>query len=350
MINVLLISPSLKNKGGISTVVKNILEDKNEKYNCIHVSTQKDGFFLIKIAIFIISYFKILYLLKCKKIDLVHVHIAEKGSFTRKNILIKMCKKFNKKVILHHHGAEFVDWFENEKENKKDKIVDLLEQVDLNVVLSNQIKEQYVKYFNLKNLIVLYNGTKPREYLYNSNGTIVLFLGRIGKRKGAFDLLESIKTLDCDLLSKYKFYFCGDGEIKKLKKQVIENNLENRVKVCGWINQKQKNEIFKETVLNVLPSYNEGLPMSILECMSYGIPCLSTKIAAIPEVIDEKCGKTIEPGDINALCVSITQMLYDESLRNSYSKNSYVRVSKEFTYKVMIEKIYQLYEMEVQVK
>ena len=46
-----------------------------------------------------------------------------------------------------------------------------------------------------------------------------------------------------------------------------------------------KNRIYKTIAINVLPSYNEGLPMSILETMAYGIPSITTNIASIPEVV-----------------------------------------------------------------
>ena len=110
-----------------------------------------------------------------------------------------------------------------------------------------------------------------------------------------------------------------------------QQNIENRIAYVGWIDAEQKKEILKNTMINVLPSYNEGLPMTILETMSYGIPNISTDIASIPEVINSgKNGFLIKPGDTRQLSEYIKQLCKNSKLRSSMSDQCWLEVTEKF--------------------
>ncbi len=67
--------------------------------------------------------------------------------------------------------------------------------------------------------------------------------------------------------------------------------LEDLFDVPGWISDQEKiEEIYRKSIVYILPSYNEGMPMSILEAMSYGLPIISTDVGSIPSVVNEKNG------------------------------------------------------------
>jgi glycosyltransferase involved in cell wall biosynthesis len=73
----------------------------------------------------------------------------------------------------------------------------------------------------------------------------------------------------------------------------------------------------------VLPSYNEGLPMAILEAMSWGLPIISTPVGGIPEVvIPDRHGFLVTPGDIEGLTAAIERAIDDEPLRLSLGDNA----------------------------
>jgi len=121
--------------------------------------------------------------------------------------------------------------------------------------------------------------------------------------------------------------------------------MEHRIAHIGWIDGEQKKEFLKNTCVNVLPSYNEGLPMTILETMSYGIPNISTNIASIPEVIkDGETGYLIEPGDIDGLCESILKCVSDKEKLLQFSQNSYELIKQNFALDKHIEKLVVWYE------
>src|SRR5699024_9570393 len=83
-----------------------------------------------------------------------------------------------------------------------------------------------------------------------------------------------------------RFLIGGVGpEENRLKEFVVQNNLSNYVDFLGWVSEEQKQFFFKESQVFVLPSYNEGLPISILESLSFGIPVISTNVGSIDEAI-----------------------------------------------------------------
>lgn len=96
-------------------------------------------------------------------------------------------------------------------------------------------------------------------------------------------------------------YLAGDGEIENVSALIKAKGLEKNVFIMGWLDRNGMLDLLKQVSTVVLPSYNEGLPMAILEEMASGKAIISTKIAAIPEVIKEENGILIQPGDIEAL-------------------------------------------------
>lgn len=196
------------------------------------------------------------------------------------------------------------------------------------------------------NVAVLYNAvnTYPQNP-YNKDARNVLFLGRLGERNGTFDLLKAIKALDKDIDNNIKFYLCSDGAAEKEKECIKDFGIEYRIAYVGWIDGGQKQEFIKKTMINVLPSYNEGLPMSILETMAAGIPNISTRIASIPEVlVDGENGYMITPGDVDALVDRLRTLINDSALRQKFSEAGYELVTRDFSLSSNIEKLKSIYK------
>jgi len=233
---------------------------------------------------------------------------------------------------MHHHAAEFEEFYANLNDRMKHYVNYTLEKTNLNIVLSNRLIKMITDKAPTANVKVLYNAVETYEdNPYNPDARNILFLGRLGARKGTYDLLKVIKKLDPLLPADVKFYLCGDGEIDNVKKLITEYGIVHRIAHVGWINSEQKKEYFADTMINVLPSYNEGLPMSILETMAYGIPNISTGIASIPEVIsDGKNGFMIAPGDIRALADNILKLVNDDEMRIKLSQQSWHDITAKF--------------------
>lgn len=341
---ILQVGPSLKDKGGMVTVMIGILNSNlTEKYNVIHIPTYIVGKKIILLigAIFKIVVFKIVY-----KVQLVHVHSASYGSFYRKSIIILLCKLLNIKVILHTHGAGFKDFYEKSSDLQKKYIKRILKLPYKIIVLSNSWKDFYSSLTNKEKIEVLYNSVEvPQNIQKENNSEIVtgLFLGRIGKRKGIYDLIEAIKQLKDEEI-KLKIFVAGDGEVKNATEIIQREELSNYIEILGWIDSKKAKEYLRTVDFYILPSYNEGLPMSVLEAMSYSLPVITTDVGGIPEVIcDNENGILIKPGNIEQLKISIKNIVIDEQLRSRIGKKAYETIDEKFNINNLINSLDKMY-------
>ena len=347
MIHVLMCASSLKVKGGMVSVVKNYLGyrdwgDVKITFIPTHIETNK----YLLMAYFFVAYIRILDLALLGKIDIAHLHVAERGSFYRKAFILQTLKRLGVKVILHHHGAEFDLFYNGLSDKRKEYVNKILRMADLNIVLSQRLVQMIKKKSPEAKVEVLYNAVNvPQTNPYDIQSHNVLFLGRLGHRKGTYDLLEVIRRIDKELPSDVRFYLCGDGEVEEVKRKVEALGISHRISHIGWIDGKQKEDFMKQSMVNVLPSYNEGLPMTILETMAHGIPNISTNIASIPEVLrDGENAYLITPGDVNKLKERLLQLVENEELRIKFGQKSYMLIKRDFSLDSNIRRLNDIYK------
>lgn len=344
---VLVIGPSpRRSKGGMATVIEEIEKDTTlkENYDIEIFESYIDGNKIKVLLYSIIAYIKF-YFTK-RNYDIYHIHAASYGSTFRKGFYVRAAKKWGKKVILHIHGAAYMVFYE--KSNRKEQIVSILKSADTVIALSDDWKKKFDSTFGLTNCVALENGIdmerlssaiiEPGKYEHN-----LLMLGRLGKRKGTYDLINAIENVK-KKIPDIKLYLAGDGEIENCKKIVKEKNLDNNIKIVGWVNLEGKLSLLQKSSILVLPSYNEGLPMAILEGMACGKAIISTTVGAIPEVIKEENGFLINPGDVNGLSEAIIKCAENPELVYSMGKRNIEKIDTSFSMKKMHERLAKIYD------
>ena len=346
-INVIMVGTDRDVQGGMSTVVNLYYKaGLDTKVNLIYIPTYKEGGIIKKIVIFIKGFIQFVFYCISIGSTIVHIHMAQKGSFARKMIIFSAAKVFQKKTIIHLHGSEFEIFM------TKNRVCSFLTKyvfnnADVVFVLSRLWKKKLSKFSTNENIIVLYNPAILHEKQNkNINKILVLFLGRLGKRKGIYDLLNCvIMNNDYFVKKNVKFILAGDGEVVKVREIVKSNDLEKIVEIPGWITGKQKERYLETSDILILPSYNEQMPMSVLEGMGYGYPIISTNVAAIPEMVKHgKNGSLMEPGDIDGLTKALKQLCEDSSMRERMGKKSQEIVIEKFESKMIIEKLINVYK------
>lgn len=299
---------------------------------------------------FIAAIFKLFFLLTFnKQILIVHIHGAAKGSFYRKYIIFNISKYFfNKKVIFHSHASEMEVFYTKSSNKLKWIFKDFFSNVDLIICLSESWYEFYTKNFKVRSIVVLENIVEKPKVLrskkFHSFPIKFLFLGQIGGRKGIFDLLKVVNNNKKLLKGKFLLYVGGNGDVDKLKSYIIHNDLVDFVKFEGWVSGSKKEQLLNSCDIYILPSYNEGLPLSILEAMSYGMPIASTLVGGIPEIVfNNKNGVLFQPGSENGILKSILYFLEVTSRIESHGRISYDVVLPYFPDSVIpkLESIYR---------
>lgn len=345
-IKVLMLGPARDVKGGMTSVVNNYFEYGLDKLiNLKYIETVNDKNRMSKILEMLKGFME--FIINISKYDIVHIHMASRMSTFRKGIYVRIAKKFNKTVIVHIHGAEYRIFFEECNKSLKKYVRKTLSLADKIIVLSEEWKEYFSSIIDERKIIVLYNSILlPKDFEKNTETHKFLFLGRIGKRKGIYDLIEVIERLLIDY-PDIELYVGGDGEIEKLKKIIENKKMKNNVHILGWISGKQREKYLKECTFYILPSYNEGMPMSVIEGMAYKNIVISTKVGGIPKVIQNKeNGIIIEAGNKEELYESINLLLNNAKLRKKISDNARTTVKEKFNIENNIKKLIEVYKNE----
>ncbi|EHG99154.1 glycosyltransferase, group 1 family protein [Paraprevotella clara YIT 11840] len=332
--------------GGISAVVQywsRYIEDLQ------YYPTYKLGNVATRACWFISSYLRMaLRMLTDRNIKIVHLHTAADGSFWRKVQLIRLAKRMRRKVILHVHASRFKDFYE--ESNRKPWILENLQRVDLLIVLSASWKEWFTNIgMSEDKIVILHNITEyPQKKgdkvpLEKGRPVRFLFLGEIGERKGVFDILGGISQHKEELNGKIKLRIGGNKHETELQKQITDNGLENIVNFEGWVSGDKKIELLNWADVFILPSHNEGLPISILEAMSYGMPVISTPVGGIPEVVNKQNGILVQPGNEEAIAQSIIHFVEHPS-KIAIMGNHSQEVVKTYLPDYVMSQLKEIYE------
>lgn len=336
-------------KGGIASVVNgyrgSILEEKNEIF---YVESYKDGNKIEKTIKAIFSYFNFLYLILNKKIDIIHIHSSFGASFYRKIPFIYIGNLFNKKIINHIHGADFEKFYINANNIKKKIIIKVYNKCEYIVSLSEEWKDSLALIVPKERIKIVenYSIIKNKDVIkenYREVKKQILFLGEIGKRKGCYDIPDVIEKVVKDI-PDVKFIMGGTGDIENIKKILDKKNLSKNVEFVGWVRGDKKDMLLRQSDVFFLPSYNEGMPMAILDAMGYGLPIISTNVGGIPKIVkSEFNGYLCNPGDKDGFAKSIINLLNDRDMLLRFGRNSYKIVEEKYSFEKHISLIQELY-------
>lgn len=327
-------------KGGVAQVLYNYEHYVFPQFKCITNSGGKNKWYkLFKVVSSLLhTYFILIF---DKNIQIVHIHTASYNSFKRSAWFVKTAKFFKKKVILHIHGGGFKEYYST----KSQWITSVLNKCDVVITLSESWKLFYHDITSCPHIYIVENIVEfPTLQQVAKDGKIhLLFLGLIAESKGIFDLLEAIVQYRDVLNNKVYLHIGGNGKIDVLKDFIKQYNIQNIVTYEGFVSGEKKIELFNQADVYILPSYAEGLPVSILEAMSYKLPILSTLVGGIPEIVQTNInGILFQPGDKIAMINAIMTLLKNKKLRIEMGKHSYQRIKPFFPNNVefKLENIY----------
>ncbi|QSX76044.1 glycosyltransferase family 4 protein [Lysobacter arenosi] len=344
---VLMIGTSPDTQGGVSSVVREMLGSPlASAYRIRYVSTHCDGGLGRKLVASVRGIFSTWCGLILRRPGLLHVHLASRASFWRKLAAVSPAWMLRIPVLVHLHGAEFRDFQEKESGPLgRFFIRQMLERSCRVVALSEGWREWLDKQFPVAQTQVIPNSVRLPEQAraVTSPSPTLLFMGRLGKRKGTHDLIRAFATLAA-LSPPPKLILAGDGDIAGARLLAEELGISQLVDTPGWVGPDAKARLLQEATAYVLPSYNEGLPMSVLEAMAHGLPVVSTPVGGIPDAItDGEDGFLVSPGDIEALSSRLRMLLSDPELAGRIGDAAREKVRTRFATSAVIERWLRLY-------
>ena len=248
--------------------------------------------------------------------NLIHYNFPlDAFSIVRDYFFMRAAYRRRKRMVIHVHGGLYLF-----KEQKPWIIRRLLNEVfswDCPfIVLSNREKEQIQRLYGTKNVTVLPNCVEVPEEVNangNANGIDMLYLGRIEKNKGMDYLLEAMRELKT-MGAQLTLHFAGIEQGKNGYVGRFQELLGDRFVYEGVVAGDQKKALFRRCQVFVLPSLYEGLPISLLETMSYGLVPVVTDVGSITEYVDDGVnGLLIKTRDSASIIAAVDRLLHDRA-------------------------------------
>jgi glycosyltransferase involved in cell wall biosynthesis len=344
---VLQVGPALGVRGGISSVEKLIVSEMSDTINVHHIASSEDGSSWRKLGAFMRAIGELAAALRRYERAVVHIHFSARGSALRKVVFAWMALRARKPLILHAHSGSFDTFFRRLPRGLQNIVKRVFSRADCFVVLSTQWHEFYTRELGIPvHLVrVLPNPTRLPEALPSRAGrekVQFLFLGRISTTKGAFVMFEAFAALPPHMSSRVRLVFAGDGEVEKLR--ALAKQYSYDIDVHSWVDSTQRDALLAASDVFVLPSFFEGLPMSLLEAMAAGLPVITTPVGGIPDVVTNGTeGLLVQPGDVQALRDAMCTLIEDEPRRLEFGKRARAK-AEQFDvshYALELTKIYR---------
>jgi glycosyltransferase involved in cell wall biosynthesis len=343
-IYIVMFGPGFSLHGGIVSVVREYFKaGLQDRVRLIFVPTleAKRG-----PAIFIKAIILLLWLALRHRPLIVHLHLSQKGSFVRKFIIFLGAKICSLKTVVHLHSSQFEE-FMNAHAVMRGLAKFMFDHASRVLVLSEVWDKKLRLFSSNPNISILYNPAQLREKGQAiDDKTRVLFMGRLGQRKGVYDLLNCIAQNQNDFRKhRAHFILAGDGEVDHVRRIAHDTGISDLVEVPGWVAGEARERYLKTSDIFILPSYNEQMPMSILECMGYGYPIIATRIAGVPEMVTTgENGFLFAPGDARAMTDALIRLCHDSRLRQLMGRKSRQIVQEKFESKLIVEQLVNIYE------
>jgi glycosyltransferase involved in cell wall biosynthesis len=283
-----------------------------------------------------------------RRVDVAHIHMAFGGSAVRKLVLLRAAGLFRVPTVLHLHGSEFAVFCERLSPRLRAALVRNMARAARIVVIGSFWRQFLVEDLGIdaNRIVVVANGVplpqKPQP-LGPEGPCRIVYLGALGRRKGTSDLLQALASPRLHSL-QWQAVIAGNGEVEAFRAEAQALGLANRVTFPGWIGPEDAQALLASASVFVLPSYNEGLPVAVLEAMATGICVVTTRVGAIPDLaIDGQAGFLIDPGAIDDLADRLALLISDAALRKRFGCNGRRRVESDFTIDSTARRLAALY-------
>ncbi len=335
-------------RGGMLSVIESYrLDGLFDRWGVRLFSPHDEGSLARRLYLAAVEILRFIVEILTHRVTLVHCHAAELGSFWRKSIFGLLARARRIPVLFHLHGAEMKDFYDAQAAPIRRLITWILERYSAVVVLSPSWADWVHSVAPGARVFVLHNYVRmpaiERRHDAGEEPIKVLFLGIIGHRKGVYDLLPAFAQA-LDARPGMKLLIGGNGEVEQARARAAELGLADSVEFLGWVGADRRDELLAAADVFVLPSYNEGLPISLLEAMSWGVPVVSTTVGGIPELIrDGTDGFLLEAGDVPALARSLIELASDASLRERMGRAGREQVAEAFSREAVLPRLEQLY-------
>lgn len=331
----------------------------------------------------ITALFKIYRLIANERPSIVHTHTAKAGTLGRLAVSIYRAILYAKYIIIRlffqrtdsvrlqviavhtFHGHVLKGYFgrlktllfvliERLMAYKTDKIITLSDKLKSELVQMKIAPQQKIEVIplglELKRFVhsSAAKGSLKRSLGIPEDFLVVGIVGRLVPIKGHRIFLDAVRIIIDERNREesnqaVKFLIVGDGELHaELKNYAEKLGIQEHIIFTGF--RLDMPDIYADTDIVVLSSFNEGTPVSLIEAMASGVPVVATRVGGVPDLVhDRATGLLVRPGDAEALANAIIELLKDSELRKSLGKSAINSAYPKYDISKLVESLDNLY-------
>ncbi len=346
---VALLAPSTtKTPGGIARYTEGLLAStvlRKRRYALTHICTHERGSKLHEVRLAIGAAARVP---QCsRKARIAHALVASDASCVRKLLLLTEARFCGMKTLAHFHGSTLVDWLDSLPSTWRRLLIGAADRCSLVATLGNRLAD-YLRSHGLRSPIhIIPNGVEPAPAREPGvpRAPVILFVGTLGARKGTRDLLQTFAQLS-DRHPDARLVLMGDGEVDQAQGLAVELGIIGRVRFTGWASAQDVSQMMEQARVLVLPSYNEGMALSVLEAMMRGLPVITSPVGEHRTVIEDgRDGLLVPPGDLPALRNALEWVLLNPALAEQLAQSARQKALREFDVSVNHHRVVDLYDV-----
>lgn len=251
--------------------------------------------------------------------DVLHINLSSQGSTLRKIAIARAARAFRIPYVIHLHGSGFRPYWDRASPGLSRQIHAMFAHAARTLVLG-QVWQDYIggKVPEIADrLTVLPNATPAPADLSHQRiegEPTILFLGHVGPRKGVPQLVTALAAIADQ--PGWRAIIAGNGEVDDTRGKLAQLGLKERVTMPGWVGPDEVRDLLRRADILVLPSFEENLPMSVIEGMANGLAVVATPVGATEDIVhDGETGLLVPPGDAEALALALRRLVADRELR-----------------------------------
>jgi glycosyltransferase involved in cell wall biosynthesis len=347
--SLLMVGTDRAGTGGIRAVVCGYIEaGLFDRYPGRYVATHRPGGAGTKLAAALLGWGRVAAALVALDAPLVHVHMASRASFWRKSVVCLLARAARRPYLLHVHGGEFMKFYATESRPAAQRFIrHTLANAALVIALSEQWRDRLLAIAPMARVEVVPNGVPipdPRELRRPADREpTILFVGDLIRSKGVFDLVRAFARV-AERLPDLRLTLAGGVPAAELRELTASLGVQERVRFPGWLGPQRLRAELAGAAVFVLPSYAEGMPMALLEAMSWGLPVIATPVGGVPQVVEHDInGLLVGAGDVAATAAAIARLMSAPALRESLGAAARRTIEARFSLQSALDRLGTVY-------
>lgn len=267
----------------------------------------------------------------------VHVNMAERLSLFRKSAVVVTSRALGIPVVLHLHAAQLHHFYRT-LPRPLQALTRWVFSLPANcVVLGTAAKSFVIDELQVPadRVEIVINGvpepTEARRKVVSHAVQRVLFVGNLSERKGVSDLLQALALPGFDA-ARLEVNLAGGGDVQAYQARAKELGIDRFVRFEGWSDQTKVARLMARADVLVLASYDEGLPLVILEALANGVAVVCSPVGEIPSVLTHDVNACfVRPGDVAGLAAALQRVLQQPELMDTLEHNGRTLYEQQFS-------------------